>query len=277
MAVRHTPAGEGYRPLSEAMVNIRRTLQAAQDEGIVSAAMHCALVAAAATLFYQDRTWPELLQAGAAYADAAEVEAVRRWLPTGRIDQQADDAVAMLREMRGFLAADPEPPQASWRMADTAMWEVAKGRADTRPQDDAVGSAHSPELLERVLDELRLLDQDAFDAACCRSLLRVFAAGFAVREGVTIDEDRRHAAIAGFRASRNLGHDAELTRFLADNELSPGDFDRLIATDELVRWACEHAGPEAYGALLDDLRLSGEYAGLVSRARAKADDGRQAP
>ena len=37
VAVRHAAAGQGYRPLSEAMVNIRRTLEAAQRQGIISA------------------------------------------------------------------------------------------------------------------------------------------------------------------------------------------------------------------------------------------------
>ena len=92
-----------------------------------------------------------------------------------------------------------------------------------------------------ILDEIRLRGPDAFEAACCRSLLRVFAADFAEREGVTIDGDRLHDAVAAFRISRNLEQDTELTRFLADNDLSAEDFERLIVTDEMVRWACGQA------------------------------------
>jgi TfuA-like protein len=50
------------------------------------------------------------------------------------------------------------------------------------------------------------------------------------------------------------------------------EFDRLIVTDEMVRWACGQAEWAAFGDLLDDLRLNGEYAQLVTRARAKLDD-----
>ena len=113
----------------------------------------------------------------------------------------------MLREMRGFLAADPAPQQVSWSMADTAMWEVAKHRADTLPRDGAAGSRL---MLEAILDEIRLRGPDAFEAACCRSLLRVFAADFAEREGLTIDRDRLDDAVAEFRTSRDLGQDTEL-------------------------------------------------------------------
>ena len=271
VAVRHAGGGDGYRPLSEAMVNIRRTLQAAEHQAVISAATLGILEAAAAALFYRDRTWPDLLQAaGAAQADAAELDALRRWLPAGRVDQQATDATAMLREMRAFLARDPAPQQVSWTMADTAMWEVAKRRADARPAAEA--AAGSPVMLERILDEIRLLGPDAFDAACCRSLLRVFAAAFARREGATIDRDWLDGAVAEFRISRNIEQDTELTRFLADSDISADEFERLIATNELVRWACAQAEPEAASEFLDDLRLSGEYPKLADRARAKLDD-----
>ena len=140
VAVRHGTAEDGYRPLSEAMVNIRETLQAARDQGIISAATAGILLAAGTSS--STPTGPGRSCSGpaeATQADAAELEALRRWLPAGRIDQQAADAVAMLREMRTFLAADPAPQQVSWSMADTAMWEVAKRRADTLSRDGAAG------------------------------------------------------------------------------------------------------------------------------------------
>jgi hypothetical protein len=257
VAVRHATADDGYRPLSEAMVNIRRTLQAAQDRDVISAATLDTLTAAAAALFYRDRSWPDVLWAAeAAQADPAELDALRRWLPAGRVDQQAADATA--------------PQQVSWKMPDTAMWEVAKHRADTVTRDEG-GTAGPPLLAERLLDEIRLLGPDAFDAACCRSLLRVFAAGSARSEGVTVGRDWLDGAIAAFRSSKNLEQDAQLARFLADSEMSADGFERLIATNEMVRWACGQAEPDALGGFLDDLRLSGEYPRLASRARAKLD------
>jgi hypothetical protein len=118
---------EGYQAQSEAMVNIRRTLQAAHREQIISEVMRDFLTAAGKALCYRDRSWPGLLAAGAATgAGPAELSALRRWLPAGRIDQKASDAVAMLREMRTFLDADPAPQQVSWRTANTAVWAEAR-------------------------------------------------------------------------------------------------------------------------------------------------------
>ena len=39
----------------------------------------------------------------------------------------------------------------------------------------------------------------------------------------------------------------------------------------MVRWACGQAEGDAFSGLLDDLRLNGEYARLVARARVKLD------
>jgi hypothetical protein len=120
---------DGYRKLSEAMVNIRATLQAAHSAEIISDGTHDLLTAAGTATFYQERTWPTLLEAGNAEGlDPAELNALRQWLPVGRVDQQADDATAMLREMRSFLAASPAPQQVRWTMANTASWQAVKRR-----------------------------------------------------------------------------------------------------------------------------------------------------
>ena len=58
---------------------------------------------------------------------------------------------------------------------------------------------------------------------------------------MTIDEEQAARALAEFRISRDLEQGTELTRFLADNDLSADDFERLIVTDEMVRWACGQA------------------------------------
>jgi hypothetical protein len=125
VAVAHEPGKDGYLVRSEAMVNIRHTLRAAHDAGVVCAATHDALTDVGLAHFYPDRTWPALLaEAGAAGGDPAELDALRRWLPAGRVDQQAADAVDMLRAMRAFLAADPGPQRVAWTTAPTTRWDA---------------------------------------------------------------------------------------------------------------------------------------------------------
>jgi hypothetical protein len=122
---------DGYRALSEAMVNIRATLEAAYRGKIISDATREVLAAVGTALFYRDRSWPALLETGKAQGAApAELGALGRWLPSGRIDQQADDALAMLREMRDFLAGRPARLQVPWTVANTTRWLTARDHAE---------------------------------------------------------------------------------------------------------------------------------------------------
>jgi hypothetical protein len=131
VAVAWEEGPDGYRALSDAMVSIRATLDAANGAQIITDATREILAAAGAGLFYRMRNWPALLETGkAAGADPAELTALRRWLPGGRVDQQADDAVAMLRQMRDFLAGNPGPLRVSWTVANTTRWLAAKEHAD---------------------------------------------------------------------------------------------------------------------------------------------------
>ena len=112
---------------------------------IISDATLEILAAAGAGLFYRDRTWPNLLESGKAVgADPAELNALHRWLPGGRVDQQADDAVAMLRQMRDFLAGSPDPLRVPWTVANTTRWLAAKDHADAdsaEPRVDGSGAS----------------------------------------------------------------------------------------------------------------------------------------
>jgi hypothetical protein len=139
LAIAYEAGPNGCRKLSEAMVNIRATLDAAHRAEVISDATRQVLMAAGKALFYQRRTWPTLLKAGEDEgADYAELNALCRWLPTGRIDQQADDAVAMLREMRRFLVTRPPPQQVCWSLANTARWEAAKRHAESVRAENTV-------------------------------------------------------------------------------------------------------------------------------------------
>ena len=131
VAVACGTAEDGYPARSEPLVSIRATLRSARERQVISLATHDALARAAAALFYPDRSWPALLDRCAAPgADPAELGALRRWLPAGRVDQQAQDAILLLREMRRFLATDPAPLQVRWTMAPTARWAEAMASAE---------------------------------------------------------------------------------------------------------------------------------------------------
>jgi hypothetical protein len=66
VAVRHGPASDGFRPLSEALVNIRALLQHAQEQELLSPDLTARLLAHARGLHYAGRSWPALVEAAPA-------------------------------------------------------------------------------------------------------------------------------------------------------------------------------------------------------------------
>lgn len=124
VAVTHGPAELGYPILSEAMVNIRRTLSDALGAGVIGRPVRRELESLAKDLCYRDRTYARLFrEAIAAGLPEGEIAAFRRWLPTGRADQKREDGLAMLRAMGTSLAGVWVPARPAFPFEHTAMWD----------------------------------------------------------------------------------------------------------------------------------------------------------
>lgn len=124
VAVTHGPAEIGFPILSEAMVNIRRTLSDAFAARVITEPVRRALEEGAKDLPYKERTYARVLRIAEEQGlSPREIAAFRSWLPTGRADQKREDAVAMLRTMRAALAGTWMPAQPIFPFERTTMWE----------------------------------------------------------------------------------------------------------------------------------------------------------
>ena len=277
VAVMHAPAAAGYVTLSEPMVNIRATLDSAERAGIVTAAMRVALIERAKSLFYQERTWERVLAGdGAEGPFASEMQTLREWLPTGRIDRKRLDAREMIAAMREFLAGDPGPMQAAFKFEWTDMWESATQSAAARGVVDSEAGGASQD--EWVLDELRL-DEAAFQSVRQRALLRRLAADRSRSRPPAIDPRARRETEQRLRTRLGLFRRSDLDRWCSENNLDATDFARLV--DEETRLAEIEArlDPHLGRDLLDQLRLDGTYSRFAARAAQKraalADSGHE--
>jgi hypothetical protein len=91
----------GYA-LSEPLINIRCTLAKAEAAGIITPAGGEALLAAARSVFYPNRTYPKI---AAAVGEAIDSETRKRFLAFAAAhpaDQKREDAVAALEYVRTF-------------------------------------------------------------------------------------------------------------------------------------------------------------------------------
>jgi hypothetical protein len=98
VAVAHLPAEHGYRPTSDALVNLRDGIARAP---MLTAATRDKLVALARARFYRERSWIQLIaDARDAGVPKRQLDALAAW---PKPDRKADDA----RELLAKLARDP--------------------------------------------------------------------------------------------------------------------------------------------------------------------------
>jgi hypothetical protein len=109
VALLHAGAEHAFRPLTVPLVNVRWAAECAQRAKVLRAAEAKQLVSAAARIFYQDRTWPRLLEALA-------TPVRERWEAFEVPDLKAEDARETLRAAarpRARWPAIPRKPEPS--------------------------------------------------------------------------------------------------------------------------------------------------------------------
>lgn len=274
VAVAHAPAEHGYRPLSEAMVSIRPTLDLAAEAEVVGDPTRRTVLAAAKNLFYADRTYPAALAAAArAGADPGELNRLRRWLHGGAVDQKAEDAVALLEAMRKRLAEGDTTVIARFSFERTDFWyEAQRSAGDLRvdPADDTGSDSAPPTTTaEMLLDELRL-QPDRHEREWAAALARVNALDQARRAGVEVGDAELQATADTFRRERGLLSATHARAWRAANDLTHEQTRQLLRQEAQVQWVRSSAALPVAEVLPDQLRVSGAYPRIAGRARDKA-------
>jgi hypothetical protein len=246
------------------MVNIRLTLTAAGDAGIVTRATRDRLVEMAKARFFADRSYRALLsEAREAGVPVDELDALRAWLPTGRVDQKREDALAMLGEMREFLAADPAPARVTYTFAASEMWQrAAAGAWDDMPASDGGEN-------DAVMEEVRL-DGAAYGRARRAALLRMLARRECERRDLAPAHLDRVRAETALRSRFGLPTRADLERWRTANDLDPAGLDELLEDEARLAGLEARIGAAPDAHVLDHLRTTGDYPRYAARARAKA-------
>ncbi|WP_437971540.1 TfuA-like protein [Sorangium sp. So ce260] len=291
VAIAHAAAEDGHRPLSDAMVNIRATLAAAVAASVLRQETAARLIALAKRTFYAQRSFARLLEEGAAAgASPEEIDALRRFLPGGRVDQKRRDAVAMLEAIAALRASDPGPLRVAYHFAYTDVWDQACRRAgrgsvaagqgagdapEPRPGEGAAGArsrraqgALQPELL---LDELRLEGPLSYAHAVLGALARALSLSEARRHGVEVPVELFEEILAQVRRERGLLTSESTRAWLAEQALDVEGLTLLVQREARLRWAQAVFGIEVERLLVDHLRMTGRYGELAARALRKQE------
>ncbi len=275
VTIAHGPAASGYRAISEAMVNIRFTLKAAVEAGVVGEGTRRELLARAKSTFYPHRSWAGLLREAAEASESPEapetletreITALRAWLPDGRVDQKRADARALLAHLASRRESEPGPKQVSFRFQHTDGWEEARRQAGSRPLDTDAGADTFPP--DALLDELRH-DGERYRIERERALGRALGLEVARLHGLALPPEALAEKVEDFRRVRGLHEPEALAAWLAAQGLTPEGLFRLVRDGSLAGRTQAFAAPDLGRHLHDRLRESGDYAALAARARDK--------
>ncbi len=253
------------------MVNIRHTLTEAARAGIIRADTGDALVRIGKGLYYKNRDWhyEQLLERAAEQAlPINELDALRDWLPDGRVNQKRDDALAMLDAMQQMLAADPEKKRVDYCFEPTEVWEEA---AAHYAAGNVVGDDAESLLRDSLLDELRLEGEPYHDARR-GALLRLLALAECDRQHLEVAHEKLKSTSQTFRLEFGMLSRKDIERWLAENHLDLHAFDRLMEDEARLSALQSVTAPRLVDRyIVDHLRTTGDYARLAGRARDKQD------
>ncbi|MGI9500523.1 MAG: TfuA-like protein [Geminicoccaceae bacterium] len=122
VAVAHGPSELAYVG-SDAMVDIRATLAAAERQGVIDRACRDRLAELAKGLFYKDRSYDNLTRMARNLSELEPwIPRFEDWLPEGRVSQKRQDAEALLTRLAQEID-EPAPP--AFRLEVTTVWDAA--------------------------------------------------------------------------------------------------------------------------------------------------------
>lgn len=126
VAVLHGPAELGSPPLTEALIDMRRTLARAARAGGLPEATGRKLATTASALGFRDRTWLRVIMQGCPALTEEAVQSLRGRLAANAVHQKRNDALQALALLQqGGIAAPLPPPFVATRAFAPAMELVA--------------------------------------------------------------------------------------------------------------------------------------------------------
>jgi hypothetical protein len=251
VAVWHGCEEDGFRPLSEPLVNIRATLQRAVADGYLDAEEAQALTDCAKQLHYPERSYRRLLWApllkGCSEHDRAKLAL---YFATQAVDQKKLDVLAVLRYCFGMGRTGPLLPPAE-APAPSELWQRMRVFLGGFPSSQGVVTGET--VLEKAGQDLDLL------AAMWSSLSgRYFLLEWARQQGVSLPEGILDAFIDRWERDRGIDRTEQ---WLRANGLTAVRYRRLLAEQALADWLTQQ-GPNHFGLTWDFTRALWEE-GLI--------------
>lgn len=269
VALAHSPADQGYRKVSEPMVNVRATLIAAELAGLLDAAERARLIEIGKRIYFAERSFPAILREAASSGfDRSKIDALSRFVGTSYVDQKKQDALLLLRTLRDLPPLPgPEAHQKTFEFFRSSFFDTLYNRDRRVIQGDVALP------LESISNYVAIHDPH-FDDLNFGAMNRVIVFAFTEILGIEVAEAEIDAEVARFRKKKGLADEAALTSWLEENHQSPLELRELMTQvahcRALQRWFLLALWMDRTSkVVLDELRLGGRYAEWARRAAAQ--------
>lgn len=264
VAVAHGPVETGYAPVTDAMVNIRATLCAACERGVVDNTELARIVGLAKATYFPLRTFDYILDLAEANGVAVEkVARLRVFVREEAVDLKRRDAVQLLTMLRDLdLHAAESLPK--FDLKKTIYFLTLNERDRFLERDGVeISLASISSYCAVQMPDFAEVNFDALNRSLVRFLADIL--------GVQVGPDEVEEEKARFRRRRSIGDDRPFEEWLRRNDLSNEDFEQsmkgVAVCRRLHKWLL--VGRSAMGTtqlLLDELRLKGRYEEWADRA-----------
>lgn len=262
VTITHAPEALDFQPTSEAMVNIRVSLQAAVKAEVISAAQANALIAQSKQRWYPQRQWSTVLIDAKALLSSSEHQALDVFLQSNRIDIKQQDAKALLDDLCRLRQQETLPTfTPTFDFVHTDAWQALVDDTDKKIAAQRVDIQH-------IQQELALLNQYASYAN--KAKIAQLQQALSPRA----HSSNLHAALQAFTQKieattpDNQPDLEKVQAWLSEQKLS------IAAFDELIKRQAKQLGGEKLltnctEQLVDLTRLNGKYLSLIQRASHK--------
>lgn len=265
VAVAHTVEGDRYRATSEALVDIRATVEAAELAGIIDPAVGLDVVAAATATFYPERRWDSILDAALEQGtDTTAIGRLRGWVRDHAVGVKRRDALALIDRVIELCEDRVGPKSTTFVFSQTRYWAEMRGHVDN--DADLGGLADATP----VLEELRLSHHD-HDRVRQHALMHRLALRLADHENAWPAWAEVQEGVDDLRHARELYEPDAMAQWLHHNELDESDAGTLFLRKTRVERIVTQNSGRLNGLMLDVLKLEDCYGALAERARSKHD------
>jgi hypothetical protein len=275
VTVMHAGPERDYRASSEALVDMRATLAAAEGAGVIDATTRAGLVALAASTFYAERSYAQLL----AHADRSLLADDARAQLTSFLSseqnrvklKQADalECLGVIRAERDARTAGSGAarPGVDFEFAYTDAFD-AFGREESELASVGPNTADAvPSHL--LVEELQVLGPEVFEPllrqATARALRVALAAGGSSKRSPSAVVDPLSSSAACDGSSSGV----QLSRLLQELELSPESYRAWLQEEAQLRDVEEPTLELLQAQFAPLLRALGDYPRVAQRARRK--------